>query len=93
MLKRVPEKAAMMINKKDAMKTGDYLQVCAAQEAGSEAAIQAGSNIFKVQNTEVVSLIDSQNAFNVINKKAMLHNISLICPIISTYVNNCYNTP
>ena len=92
-LKRVPGKAVMMINKKGVMKTGDYLQVCVAQEAGSEAAIQAGSNIFKVQNTEVVSLIDSQNAFNAINKKAMLHNISLICPIISTYVNNCYNTP
>ena len=37
--------------------------------------------------------IDAENAYNTINRKAMLHNISVICPIISTYISNCYNTP
>ena len=37
--------------------------------------------------------IDAENAYNAINRKAMLHNISVISPIISTYISNCYNTP
>ena len=28
--------------------------------------------------------------FNLINRKAMLHNISIICPIISNYITNSY---
>ena len=31
--------------------------------------------------------------FNATNTKTMLHNISVLCPIISPYISNCYNTP
>ena len=92
-LRRISGKAVMIINKEDVMKAGGSLQVCVTQDASPEPAIDAVHNIFKDQNTEAVSLIDSENAFTVINKKTMLHNISLICPITSTYVNNYYNTP
>ena len=82
----------MMINKQDVMKAASLLQVCAGQEADAEAAIHAVHDIFKDHATEAVLLIDAENAFNAINRKAMLHNISVICPIISTYISNCYNT-
>ena len=59
----------MIINKEDVMKAGGSLQVCVTQDASPEPAIDAVHNIFKDQNTEAVSLIDSENAFTVINKK------------------------
>ena len=38
---------------------------------------------------DAVSLI----AFNSINRKVILHNLKFICPIIATYIINCYATP
>ena len=67
------------------------LQVCAGQEAGSEAAAHAMHEIFKEQDTEAVLLIDATNAFNTVNRKVLLHNVKVICPAISPYVNNCYS--
>ena len=66
------------------------LQACAGQNAGSEATVHAMHKIFKEQNTEAVLLIHETNAFNTVNRKVLLHNVKVICPAISTYVNNCY---
>ena len=33
------------------------------------------------------------NAFNAINHQAALHNIQVICPAISTVLNNTYHAP
>ena len=49
--------------------------------------------IFKEQNTEAALLIDATNAFNTVNRKVLPHNVKMICPAISTYVNNCYSLP
>ena len=49
--------------------------------------------IFKAQGTEAVLLIDATNTFNTVNRKALLHNVKVICPAISTYVNNCCSLP
>ena len=86
-LKRISGKVVMMISKQNVMKAAGSLQVCTRQEAGAEATIHTVHDIFKDHTTEAV------NAFNAINRKAMLHNISVICPFISTYISNCYNTP
>ena len=59
------------------------LQVCAGQEDGSEAAVHDMHEIFKEQGTEAALLIDATNA--------LLHHVKVICPAISTYVNNCYS--
>ena len=83
----------MMISKQDVMKAAGSLQVCPGQEAGAEAAIHAVHDIFKNHTTEVVLLIDAENTFNAIKRKAMLHNISVICPVIFTYIRNYYNAP
>ena len=48
------------------------LQVCAGQEAGAEAKIHAVHGIFKDHTTEVVLLIDAENAFNAINRICLL---------------------
>ena len=43
-------------------------------------------------DTDAVLLIDAENAFNSKNHKVMLHNLEYICPIIATYIINCYET-
>ena len=60
---------------------------------GSEAAIHAMYDVYQKDETEVVLLADADNAFNSINKKAMLDNISITCPLITTFIANCYMKP
>ena len=50
-------------------------------------------NVFNDDNTEGILLIDAENAFNSINRKVMLHNLKLICPVIAIYISNCYIYP
>lgn len=40
-----------------------------------------------------VLMADAENAFNSINRKALLHNIRYICPATSTFIRNCYSMP
>ena len=83
----------MMISKQDVLKTAGSLQVCDWQEAGAEAAMHTVYDICKDHITEAVLLIDAENALNTINKKAMLLNISVKCPIIFMYISHCYYKP
>ena len=92
-LRRITGKVIVSILKKEVVSSAGSLQVCAGQEAGSEAAIHAMENIFKEESTEAVLLVDATNAFNSINRKVFLHNISILCPAISTFVTNCYTSP
>ena len=38
-------------------------------------------------------MVDTPNTFNAINQEAFLHNTKILCPSISTYINNCYSSP
>ena len=58
--------------KKDVKVAEGSLQVCAGQEAGSAAAINAIYDIYEQDETKAVLLVDACNAFNFINHKAML---------------------
>lgn len=42
---------------------------------------------FKGESIELVLLVDSTNTFKSINGKVFLHNISISCPAISTFIN------
>ena len=50
-------------------------------------------DIFNDGNTEGILLIDAENAFNSINRKVMLHDWKFICPVIASYISNCYMYP
>ena len=41
---------------------------------------------------DAILLIDAENAFNSINPKVMIQNLKFICPVIATYIINCYAT-
>ena len=68
----------MMISKQDVMKAAGSLKVCARQETGAAATIHAFHDIVKDYTTDAVLLIDAENAFNTINRKAVLHIISVV---------------
>ena len=90
-LRRIAGKVVVHTVREDVISSVGSLQVCAGQEAGCEAAIHAMHSIFESEETEAVLLLDASNAFNSINRNAFLHNVKVICPSISTYVQNCYN--
>ena len=92
-LRPIVSKIVMNISKNYLIKSVGSLQVCAGQNSGVESAIHSMHDVYDLEETEAVLLIDAENAFNLINRKVMLHNISILCPIIATFVNNCYAVP
>ena len=83
----------MSVIKKEFVSSAGSLQVCGGQETESEAATHAMEKNVKEKLTEKVLLVDTTNAFNSINRKVFLHNISFACPARSTFATNCYATP
>ena len=49
--------------------------------------------VYECEESDAALLVDAAKAFNNINRKAILHNIQIICLILATYVNNSYRTP
>ena len=49
--------------------------------------------MYKEEHTEAVLLVDAVHSFNSVNRKDFLHNIDVVCPLINTYVQNCYTLP
>lgn len=91
--RRIIAKAVLRIVGQDVEKAAGPLQVCAGQEGGCEAAVHAMRQIFLDPDTEEVLLVDATNAFNMINRQAALHNISITCPPLSRILINTYRAP
>ena len=89
-LRRIAGKVVMKVVKEDIKKAAGCLQLCAGQEAGCEAAIHAMHRIFESNETEAILMVDAENPFDSINRKALLHNIEYLSPVIATYIYNCY---
>ena len=68
----------------------ESLQVRTGQACGCEAAVHAMRSIFQDSNTEGCLLVDASNTFN---RKAALHNISILCPPLSLILINTYRAP
>ena len=49
--------------------------------------------VFDLEGTDAVLLIDASNAFNRLNRAVALCNIWITCPEIATYINNTYRKP
>ena len=62
-LRQVIGKIVMKLLRKDILKAAGSLQLCAGQDAGSEAAAHA-VYMFNEENTEAVLMVDASNAFN-----------------------------
>ena len=92
-MRRIIGKVIVAVVRNDIISSVDSLQVCAGHEASCEAAIHTMNTIFEDEKTEAVLLVGAANAFNSVNSRVFLHNISIICPPTATYVRNCYTVP
>ena len=88
--RRIIAKAILCIIGGDIKKAAGPLQVCAGQDGGCEAAVHAMRSIFQDADCEGCLLVDATNAFNSINRKAALHNVSVLCPSLSPVLINTY---
>ena len=70
-----------------------YLQKCSGLLAGSQAAIHAMQEMYNVEGTECIFLVNAKNASNNLNLEADLHTVHYICPALATCLQNCYQFP
>ena len=89
-VQRIAGKVVMKVVKEDIEKAAGCLQLCASQEAGCQAAIHGMHKIFEFNQTETILIVDAGNAFNSINRKALLHNTEHFCPTMVPFLYNCY---
>ena len=50
-------------------------------------------DIYGDEDTHGIIQVDARNAFNTINRSILLHNIDIICPVLSIYAQNSYAKP
>ena len=93
MPRRIIAKAILRTIGKDVEDAAGPLQVCAGQDGGCEAAVHAMHSIFQDVDIEGCLLVDASNAFNSLNRKAALHNVSILCPPLSSILINIYRAP
>lgn len=91
--RRIIGKAIVAYLKVPILKATGATQLCAGQEAGCEAAIHSMMQLFEADETDALLLVDADNAFNRLNRKAVLHNINFLCPELSIFAVNCYRAP
>ena len=89
-LRRIISKCIMKTARDDTKNAVGNLQLRAGRQAGAEAAVHAAKEIFMDKECEAVLLVDASNAFNPLNRQAMMHNISVLCPTLAAYVKNTY---
>ena len=90
-VRRIIGKAMLTTLKMEILEAADPLQLCAGQDAGSEAAVHAMRHVFKEYGTEAVLLVDASNALNSLNRQAALHNLQYLCTCLATILLNTYH--
>ena len=91
--RRIIGKSIVRHLRTDILQSSGPIQLCAGLEDGCEAAIHAVLQLFHSDDSDAVILVDADNAFNRLNRSVALWNMQFICPALSLYASNCYNTP
>ena len=92
-LRRIIGKCVTWSIKEDIESSAGGLQTCAGHKAGIEAAIHAIHDTYKEDECEGLLLVDASNAFNSLNRKVALANMSSLCPPFFQYLQNTYSEP
>ena len=91
--RRIIAKAVLFAIRTDIQTATGCIQLCGGQISGIEAAVHAVRSTFDLKENEAVLLVDASNAFNSLNRQTALHNISRICPPLSSILTNTYRAP
>eukprot|EP00116_Pleurobrachia_bachei_P002481 sb/3462743/ len=89
-LRRLAGKVITQTLKPDLIECTAPVQLCAELEGGVEAAVHAARDLFDLESTECLLLIDASNAFNSLNRIAALNNVNYTCPEFKIYLQNTY---
>ena len=89
-VRRIIGKTILSVIGSDIKQASGSIQLCAGQEAGSEAAIHAIQKAYNKDDAEGVLLIDASNAFNQLNRGVALCNIQELCLSFATILINTY---
>ena len=79
-LRRLVGKLLIRVIKDDITTAAGPIQTCTGIKAGIEGAIHSMRKVFEDDETEAILLVDAENAFNNLNRRAALSNIKEICP-------------
>ena len=80
LLRRIVGKAVLEVVGENVQKAAGPLQLCAGESAGVEAGIHAMRELFNDVDNEGVFLIDAANAFNKVNRAAVLSSVPRSIP-------------
>ena len=87
---RIIGKAVTNCLRCDIINTNSSFQLCIGIKSGCEVAVQR--QYFEDEGNHGIFQIDASNAFNIISRAFLLHNMSILCPEFVTYVYNYYKT-
>jgi hypothetical protein len=79
--------------KSDVQNAAGTLQMCTGLRSGIEAAVHMANTAWQDDTTEAMLFLDADNAFNRLNRRAALHNVQQLCPSLSTFLTNHYQSP
>ena len=92
-LRRIMGRCVAKLLGPDVKYAGGTLQTCTGIESGIEASIHAMNRLYNAADCEAVILVDTENAFNLLNRKTSLLNIQHLCPPLFRFLNNTYSEP
>ena len=90
-LRRIVRKVVLRVVGANNRQVTGMVQLCAGQKSGCETAVHALRSVIEGEAEAVLS-DDAKNAFNVLNRKGMLHNLQILCPSFATCVLNYYRS-
>ena len=88
--RRIIGKTIGWILKLEIQEVAGPLQTCIGLKSGAEAAVHYMQEQYRMESSEAVILVDASNAFNSVNRQALLHNLQILCPQFSKVAINMY---
>ena len=88
--RRIISKAVLSVIHSDIKEAAGSVQLCVGQISGCEAGVHAMRYILQNDENDATLLVDANNAFNSLNRKAALSNIHSICPSLAVIATNMY---
>lgn len=93
MVRRIIGKAVFKVTGEKVQGAVGALQLCGGQPAGVESAIHAMRGFLEDDQSDGILLIDTDNAFNRVNRAAALWNVQFTCPAMKHILINFYRSP